>query len=887
VFYNPRVRAAAACVVAIALWVAAGTMAFTSAGGPRLALLPSVWSLAVCLGLALVGLVVYRRPVAPWITAAILLLLPWLPLPVPPVFLLWTRPLIWLFGTGFLVGYVVRRLCLHPAIAHVARDPRRAPLLIAVLSVVLYGAAAWRVDPFIPAGDEPHYLVITQSLLYDFDLRIENNHTRGDYRAYHPADLPPHYIVRGLDGEIYSIHMPGVSALVAPAFLLFGYAGAVATVVVMAAATGALLWHLAFAVTRDVGAAWFGWAAAGLSVPFVFHSFTLYPDSVGMLFVLTGCSAVVYASRGSATPSNLAWCALGIAPALLPWLHSRFALLAAVFGLIVPVQLVRVRRAMPAAAAYLLVPAVAAMAWLWFYDATYGAPDPRAQYGPFLASISSPSFISSGIGGLLFDSQFGLLPYAPVLIAASFGLVSMLRSPATEDAAGRRSLGITILLLVVPYLISTTTMRMWWGGWSAPARFLVPLVPGLGIAAAVGWSRAGGEATRMFLRGALWLTIAVSGALVWVDRGRLAYNVRQQDPLWLEWAAPLVELARGLPTFLRTEERVAWAQVAVWMAAMVSAWLLVRGYERRSASRRLLAPAAAAAASVAGMLAVSGVWRLNGVDTAHPARAQLRLLDAAGSGGFGVSFDPPGILRIPDLVRRMTLSIPVNASPGSEDEQDAAILSGPVAAGVYALSVGPNGMPGRLTVGIGREHFPLQELNVTRDGVTELRVPVDVRGLVVRADPDAAAALREVTLRPQQLVSDRDRLAGGVAWQAIRSGPATLFFLDSNSFPEPGGFWLGGARESVVVIQPDDPRFEVVVAVRNAPVANSIGLERRGWRDEFRMSPSEERLIAVPLDPRRRGVALRLRASTGFKPSEVERGSTDERFLGAWVAVSR
>ena len=47
-----------------------------------------------------------------------------------------------------------------------------------------------------PGGDEPHYLVITQSLLQDHDLDIENNHARKDYAAYYDR-TSPHALARG------------------------------------------------------------------------------------------------------------------------------------------------------------------------------------------------------------------------------------------------------------------------------------------------------------------------------------------------------------------------------------------------------------------------------------------------------------------------------------------------------------------------------------------------------------------------------------------------------------------------------------------------------------------------------------------------------------------
>ncbi len=50
----------------------------------------------------------------------------------------------------------------------------------------------------------------------------------GDYHDYYGGDLRPDYLRRGQNGEIYSVHAPGLSVLVAPVLAVFGYPGVLA-----------------------------------------------------------------------------------------------------------------------------------------------------------------------------------------------------------------------------------------------------------------------------------------------------------------------------------------------------------------------------------------------------------------------------------------------------------------------------------------------------------------------------------------------------------------------------------------------------------------------------------------------------------------------------------
>ena len=305
----------------------------------------------------------FRRD--PWLALpALLSTIPWWPITVPAVALVWTGPLAWApiaLATGAALLDATPSSAATPAAA--TGSPQSSAWLAAGLTALVTLAAAWSASPRVPGGDEPHYLVITQSLLRDGDLRIENNHHDPDFVAAF-GDLKPDFVARGRDGEIYSIHAPGVAALVVPAFAVAGYRGAQATIIALTAWTGALIWLIGWRTTRSTRAAWFAWAAIAGSVTFLLQRFTIFPDAPGAFAVAVGVWLIVRLADADdpVAPSVLA--AASVALAALPWLHTRFSVLAAGLGLVIVWQVVtdvsrpmadRLRRL----GAFAVVPAIA------------------------------------------------------------------------------------------------------------------------------------------------------------------------------------------------------------------------------------------------------------------------------------------------------------------------------------------------------------------------------------------------------------------------------------------------------------------------------------------------------------------------------------------------
>ena len=457
-----------------------------------------------------------------------------------------------------------------------------------------------------------------------------------------------------------------------------------------------------------------------------------------------------------------------------------------------------------------------------------------------------------------------------------------------------RRYALELLFVVGPYLLVVTYVAMWWGGASAPARFFAPVLLWMAVPAAIAWRELSGRTSRTFLAAALAFTAFASAALVMVGDGRLAFNARPVQGVyaaWLEWLNGSLDLGRGLPVWWREDETSLWLGTVIWAAGAVAAWFTIQALARdpRLPTRGRFVTAAGGTLILFGMLALVVAWTVEGVSgiAATPSQLAALRLVATTSRLMGVQLEPPRRVQPQAAVAALRIEPPFSNVDGGAGRNDRPLFLLPsIPAGEYRLSFPLRAATGWLMVGIGRDQFALRTEPIAADSQEmQLSFPVDIRALIVRADEDARRSVRGLILTPARILTPKERLAAPYAIRAVRYATSTVFFTDDRSFPEPEAFWVGGARESTIVLQPDRPRATETLLIRNGAAENQVLVETGSWRDGARLGPGEERRIEVPLDQARGATVLKFTTTAGFRPSAADPKSRDDRFLGVWVKV--
>jgi hypothetical protein len=853
-------------------WCASGVIAPVAADwSSRIGAFAPVWWLGGLLVGALT-LVAFARPsprsVVPlWVP--LVSVLPWLPVPLPAAAMLGIGPLGQILAAASGAAALVAAFAEQRRLVSAGAQPAAAMALL----VLLFSASAWWVSPRIPGGDEPHYLIITQSLLADGDLRIEDNHRRRDYVAYADGELKPDYLRRGRDGAIYSIHAPGVSALVLPAFRLAGYRGAVFTVVVLSALGLIVVWRSAVAVTGGAGAAAIATAGVGLSVPFFFQAFTIYPDGPAAVAV----AAVVWlALVRPGAPTWRSALACGALLGVLPWLHTRYGAIAGPLGLVVAGRLlwphthsVPWPSRMRALVAFAVPALLSVVAWLLMFQAIYGTWDPRAPYGH--ATDMRWARSPHGVAGLLLDQQFGVLPNAPIYLLALGGFAALWRRD--------RRLTAELLIVTVPYLTAVAGFHMWWAGRSSPARFLVPVLLPLALPLAAWWS---GQRSRTARAGTVVLlaaSLCLTATFVLVDHGALIYNSRDGHALWLLAAVSSVNLSFALPSLFQGGPAAAWLVTAAWLAAGGVGWIALRRVEGLS-----IGPWSAAVLGTSAMVAAGGAslgWALSNRAPWDRGNGLVAVTArACDPDALGARTSPPRVGRLSHL---LTATLIPDASRRIAQDAAPRWTGTDLAPGRYRLTLASGlRVSGTVRIALGRPELMLMSCTLvdSAPGATpcEIALPGGASALWVSGDAGIARTVEHLAL---SMVEPGDPAVCGLrAQRAVVAPSGTLFVVGGRAWTEGTGLWTAGGDQVAVVA--DRSTSPVPLRIRQGNAAGAVNVRSGGWADRRDLGPGEVWDVDVPRRTDRVAVVT-IETAAAFRPSDVDASSTDTRLLGAWV----
>ena len=341
-------------------------------------------------------------------------------------------------------------------------------LLVLICSILFFTTSFVFVQIAPPRGDEPHYLIISQTLLKYHSLDVMQDYKNGDYRLFYPIVIAPH-VSRNASGQLLPLHSIGGPILWLIPFALFGRLGAVLFISLVSVLIILNIYKFLLTMGIRQSYAFLVSLAFAIASPLYIYSHLLFIEPIGALLC-------IYVFR-KAFQENLTISDLVISSVclgILPWVHIRFALLEMILFFALLYKIYEQNKLknfkyyiyylLPVTILFVLLEVYSYKVWGTLNPAINeindaGKPDKPFAVLPF-----------SGILGVFFDQEYGLLVNFPLFIFLFVGVVLTLKKKFL-------AYNLLILTLSIPYILIFTSFRSWSGGWCPPARFILVLLP--------------------------------------------------------------------------------------------------------------------------------------------------------------------------------------------------------------------------------------------------------------------------------------------------------------------------------------------------------------------------------------------------------------------------
>jgi len=352
-----------------------------------------------------------------------------------------------------------------PKLLYVVAKKYRLLSLLACCILCFVATALLYVQHSPPAGDEPHYLIISQTLLKYHSLDVALDYQHGDYYTFYHSPLQTH-LAHNIRGQALPVQNIGAPILWLLPFLLLGRLGSILCITLVSVFIIYNIYKLLLVLGFAEHYALIVSAAYMLGSPLYLYSHLVFVEPIGAL----ACIFVVRKLfQQKIILHDLLVCSLLLG--ILPWVHIRFALFEIVlfFPLLYKVYRQYALKNMLVYLAYLGPVSLLFVALEIYNFVIWGTLNPAANQ---ISDNSVPFQVSPlrGLVGTFFDQQYGLLLAFPLFLFLFLGIVLTLKKRYWRYNA-------CMLALSLPYLLLVNSFSIWSGGWSPPARFIVALLP--------------------------------------------------------------------------------------------------------------------------------------------------------------------------------------------------------------------------------------------------------------------------------------------------------------------------------------------------------------------------------------------------------------------------
>ena len=280
-------------------------------------------------------------------------------------------------------------------------------------------------------GDEPHYLIITESLLQRRRSEDREQPPAARLPLVLPGELRPDFLQRGQERRDLLDPCAGTAGAAAAGLRGRRLPRRGRVIALLAALTALAIFDLADALAgrRARGA---DLAGVCLTVPFVPYAWSIFPEMPGALLVAWAALWVWRPTTSARRRSLVAW--RGVALALLPWLHTKFVVFLAIFAAALALASACGGRARSSRSRR-RSPSPARCGCIRSTPSTARSIRKRRTATTRRIYVLTRN-IPHGLLGIFFDQKFGLLFYSPIYLAGDRRRVA--RAASTRYAIPRR-----------------------------------------------------------------------------------------------------------------------------------------------------------------------------------------------------------------------------------------------------------------------------------------------------------------------------------------------------------------------------------------------------------------------------------------------------------------